>query len=84
MRLFILFAQRVERYEGEYAPEALDAVTEFMVEENDGLMGEIESGYKPLVGKDFVAIKWLRFDVSASEIQKHLVGTPQISAKLAE
>lgn len=34
MKLYILFGQRIERYPGEYAPEALEVMDEYGMEEN--------------------------------------------------
>lgn len=34
MKLFVLFGQRVENYPGQYAPEALECIDEFGMEEN--------------------------------------------------
>ena len=38
--LHILFAQRAERYPGEYAPEALEVADEYAMEENPEWMDE--------------------------------------------
>ena len=34
MKLYILFGQLIERYPGEYAPEALECMDEYGMEEN--------------------------------------------------
>lgn len=34
MKLYILFGQRIERYPGEYAPEALEVMDEYGMEES--------------------------------------------------
>ena len=34
MRLYVIFAQRVERYEGEYTPEAMECMDEIGWDEN--------------------------------------------------
>lgn len=82
MRVHVLFAQRVENYNGEFAPEALEIATEFQTDENEDLLGLLQDEHEPQVGKEFVAIKWVQFDVDAAKIRSLLIGNPLITARL--
>lgn len=82
MKLFVLFAQRIQNYDGEYAPEALEVATEFMLDENDELQSELLAKCKPLVSKEFVAMAWLKLSVDADEVRSYLTDAPEIGARI--
>lgn len=70
MDLFVLVAQRKERYEGEYAPEALAVIDEYGNDDNpdymhDELRKQTESG-------DFSALAVLRLSVSSEAVNEAL------------
>lgn len=69
MILKVIFGQRKERYEGEFAPEALDVVTEFGYEENpDWLNDKLERLRKELK-EDFKRFEIVDVEVSMKAIQ---------------
>lgn len=69
MILKVIFGQRKERYEGEFAPEALEAMTEFGYEENpDWLNDKLENAKKELK-EDFERIEIVDVEVSMKAIQ---------------
>lgn len=73
MKLYVLFAQRRESYNGEFAPEAVTSVTEFQAEEQPELMRGLLDEHRALLGEDVVAINWISMDVDAAAIRGRLL-----------
>lgn len=62
MDLYILFGQRKVRYEGEYAPEALEVITEYGNDENPDFM--LEEQEKAIQSGEFTNVQVLRIYVN--------------------
>lgn len=73
MKLHVLFMQRKEAYLGEYAPEVLDAVTEFQAEENEELLLGLLNRHSGKLKDEAVGLAWVTLDVSGNEIRRRLV-----------
>lgn len=76
MKIHVLFAQRKCTYEGEYAPEVLDAMDEHSFEENPKYLEEkldesVNSG-------DFEAVKVIEIDVCGESISQILTPKKEI------
>lgn len=86
MKLFILFGQRKQRYEGEYAPEALTVWDEYAVDENPGGFEEdIEATKKKHGGdKEFSSFKVIAVNVNGDKIAALLNDTPEVDATSVE
>ena len=70
MDLFVLIGQRKERYEGEYAPEALAVIDEYGDNDNPGYMrDELQKQTK---SGDFSALAVLQLRVSDDAINSAL------------
>ncbi len=84
MKIHILFGQRAERYEGEFAPEVLTARDEFTVEENpDGWESELSST-KAVSGKDMVAMREVVVEVDGDKIRNLLLVMPKVKGEIKE
>lgn len=84
MILYILFGQRKERYEGEYAPEALEVCDEYTMDENPAWLGEKKAEYEK--DSSFVALEVVEVDMGGKAqdaIRGRLVGRMTISATLS-
>lgn len=70
MDLLILFAQRKENYPGEYAPEALEIVTEYDYDENPDFINckAIDAGKNP----EFESAEIIRVQVDIEAIMRRL------------
>lgn len=67
MKLHVIFGQREERYEGQYAPESLDCWDEYSVEENpDGFEEAIK---KHRDSKEFVRVEVVKINVNGKQIR---------------
>ena len=71
MRLYILFGQARERYEGEHAPDALDVVTEFVVDDNPGILDKLKANHQP--DWDWAALEWVPLDVDGDAVRARLL-----------
>lgn len=56
MKIYVLFAQRKCRYDGEYAPEALEVIDEFGMDENPEFLRIKQEEYKNTNEFDSVVI----------------------------
>jgi len=74
MRLYILMGQRKCRYEGEYAPEALEVINEYGNDENPDFLIEKEAEYEAT--KEFESLAVIRVEVSSAGIAEAL--TPKV------
>ena len=84
MKLFILFGQRKQRYDGEYAPEALLCWDEFSVDANpEGFAAEI-AGTKEKYNEDFSAIRMFHIEINGNQIAESLNAISTIKGKITE
>lgn len=84
MDLFILFIQRKESYEGEYAPEALVVWDEFAMDENPEGFEEVCKKELVANGDQVMAHKVIRVRVDGDKIRKLLVGTSVLNGEIVE
>lgn len=76
MKLHVLFAQRKERYPGEYAPESLTCMTEYEQDENpDYLPAEQE---KAEASGEFRSTAVVTLEFSGKELERLLNPTPAV------
>ena len=70
MKLYVLFGQRKESYEGEYGLEALECMSEADYESNAEF---IEKSFeKQVAGNEFKYLAILTFDVNEGDIRRQL------------
>ncbi len=82
MKLFILFGQRNQSYEGEYAPETLVCWEEFSVEENpEGFEGECDAA-REKNKNDFSAFRVIHVNVDGDKIDRLLNKTPVVKGDI--
>lgn len=85
MKLYVIFAQRKERYEGEYGVEALDVADEYTMDENsDWLYGKLEERKKD---PDLVAVEIIEIDLgngAQDAIREQLIGTITIKGSVVK
>lgn len=85
MDLHILFAQRKESYDGQYAPEALVVWDENCIEENpEGFEAACEKALKDFGASELWASKVIRIRVSGDTIRKKLVGVPVVEGAIQD
>lgn len=70
MILKVIFVQRKESYTGEYAPEAMECMTEYAYDEYPEYLHEKLDGYKK--DTEFVAAEIINIKVDVKEIEKRL------------
>ena len=70
MNLLVLIGQRKERYEGEYAPEALAVIDEYGNDENPDYMRD--ALYEQTKSEDFSALAVVHLSVSDDAINNVL------------
>lgn len=78
MKLYVLFAQRKERYPGEYAPEALHCIDEYGAEENPSFLLEIKSD--SLASDEFSAVEIITLDFDGAKVHSILNPTQEVIA----
>lgn len=82
MKLFVLFGQRKESYEGEYAPEALLVWDEYMVDDN------FEGYEKAVADEKNKSAGWMQtmrvvtLEVNQDTIREMLIGEPIVKARI--
>lgn len=79
MRILCLFGQAKESYEGEYAPELICAVDEFVLENNPPIWDKIKKD--ALAGdyeKNFISLREIEISVDGDEIRNMLLKTPTL------
>ena len=76
MKLHVLFGQREESYEGEYAPEALLCWDEFCVDDNPDGFDEECARYLQDHEGEFVASKVILIDIDGEKVRDLLIGVP--------
>jgi hypothetical protein len=72
MKIICIFAQRKERYEGEYAPELLTAIDEWGNEDNPDYLNEEQN--KADDSKEFSIIKRMEIEVDQESFEEQLYG----------
>ncbi len=82
MNLVMLFGQREENYEGQYAPEPLECWSEFEVDENPKGFEEACECIQISSKDEFTAIKVINIEVDQDQIRKLLIGTPTLKGKV--
>jgi hypothetical protein len=82
MRLYVLFGQRKEDYDGQYGPEALVCWDEFCVDENPDGFDEACEEYLAEHGDEFVATRVILIDIDGDKVRDCLVGVPTIKGKI--
>lgn len=73
MKLYVLFAQLKESYEGEYAPDALEVLTEDSLDGNEEHLDTLKTEHTEKLGKDIVAIDWLTLEVDEGAVRRRLL-----------
>lgn len=82
MKLYILFGQRKESYEGEHAPEALVCWEEYAVDGNIEGFDLAVSEAKAKYGPDMSSMRVIKIDVDQDRIRDLLVTTPTLPGKI--
>lgn len=81
MKLYIIFGQRIERYPGQYAPEALEVMDEYGMEENgEWLQKKLEEHRK---NADFVKVDIFCVELprgTQAHVRQHLLGEIKLQA----
>lgn len=75
MKIYILYGQRKQSYEGQYLPELLDAVDDGVLDESPQIMTELRA--KHVASKEFTGVEWFTLQMPKSaleEIQQRLAG----------
>lgn len=70
MKIYVIFAQRKCRYDGEYAPEALDVMSEFGMEENPEYLENKTKEY--ISNNEFVSVAIIPIYISDKDIDQRL------------
>lgn len=84
MNLKVLFIQREESYEEEYAPEALCCVDEWSDEDNPKWFENQCQEELKKCGEDVIAYKVIEIEVDQDKIREILLNTPNIKGKINE
>jgi len=84
MKLYVMFGQREESYDGQYAPEALDfSWDEYSVEENsDGFEKAIKEAEETAKKNGFIRTKLFAIEVDQDAIHRALNEVPTLKGKL--
>jgi hypothetical protein len=85
MKIYLIVAQRKEHYEGEYAPEVLDAIDEYGNDENAGvwITSKVNEYRNPdRADSEFEAVEVIAVEVSTKAIMERLRPTGVIPAKV--
>jgi hypothetical protein len=82
MILHIIFGQRICRYVGQYAPEALEIIDEYGNEDNPAFLVKTLKEYKE--SGEFTAVELINVSVDGDKIDKILNSTPSIIGKIAK
>ncbi len=81
MIVHIIFGQRICRYEGQYAPEALEVITEYGNEENPDFLTEKLEFYKS--SKEFTAVEIVDVKINDAALDKILKQTrPKLEGEI--
>jgi len=63
MKIFLLYAQRKQRYEGEFLPELLEAIDEGITDENPAIADELLAKHR--ADSTFVSVEWFEMKLPA-------------------
>jgi hypothetical protein len=81
MTIFVLFGQRKEDYDGQFAPEALAVISCYGQEENPDYMADELAKYEAT--KEFIGLRVCEVSIgSQSSLRDILVGTPSIKGQV--
>ena len=72
MRIYTLWGQRKERYQGQYAPELIAAIDEWGMEENSSYLTDEES--KASNSGEFDIIRRILININQKEFDEQLYG----------
>lgn len=72
MKIHCLFAQRIESYEGQYAPELLDAIDEYTCEDNPDYLEDIKKEAEE--EKVYSAVKVIDVEINDHQLEAQLFG----------
>lgn len=82
MKLFVLFGQQKESYDGEHAPAALLVWDEYAVDENpEGFEKDVEKT-KATYREDMIAMRVVAVEVDQDKIRRLLLSTPTIPGEI--
>jgi hypothetical protein len=84
MNLHILFGQRKQRYDGEYAPEALVCWTEHDIDENPAGFEDACEEARKEYGPEFSAIRVIIVAVDNYKIDRLLNKAPTVEGEISE
>lgn len=84
MKLFILFGQRTQSYDGQYAPEALLCWDEYCVDENPDAWEKAVKAEQEKAEKDFSSTAVVVVNVNGDKIAKILNATPEIDGRIED
>lgn len=82
MKLFVLFGQRKQRYDGEFGPEALVCWDEFCVDENPGGFEEACACHIAARGGEFSSTRVIEIRVDGDKIAKLLNKNPVVEGEV--
>ena len=78
MKIYVIFAQRKCSYDGEYAPEALDIISEFGMDENPDYLENKKTEY--IRSNEFTSVTIIPINVSDKDINQRLgINQPPIT-----
>ena len=84
MKLSILFGQRKEKYEGEFAPEALLVWDEYTRDENHEAFSEEVARVKAEHLDQMQTMKVIEIDVDQDRIRRILIEAPVLKGTIQE
>lgn len=82
MWLHILFGQRMQRYDGEYAPEPLECWSEYEVDENPEGFQEAIKKHQAKLGNEFDKMQVFKVRVDQDFIDCFMNGTPSMDGDI--
>lgn len=76
MKLFVLFAQRKERYPGEYAPEALHCIDEYGNDDNPSFL--LDAKADAIATGEFSTVEIIALDFNGAKVHSILNPTHEV------
>lgn len=70
MNIYVLFGHRKEKYEGEFAPEALAVASQFTMEENPEFMRCRVERHRD--SKEFAGLEVVKIAISCEDVMQQL------------
>ena len=80
MKLYILFGHRKERYEGEFAPEALEIMDEYNCDDNPSWLSEKLKEYEQ--SGDFDLLKIMTVHINTQTFERLFFETEELQGDL--